>query len=590
MKKIISLLVTAALLLMACPMAMAATSTTLYVSSSGSDSNSGTSSSAPLATLSAAYNKMADTTEIILLTDGYTLTMPSKSYSGDLTIKGDTASRKITLPSELKLVGKLTLDDLAISNSEEVTIFAQGQKLVMDDGITSTACMEVYGGKDSGSVASTDITLLGGKYSYVFGGMKSGGTVRGDTHVVFGGTANSDYPISSYDDIASSNWRIVYGGGDGGGTVAGTAYVTIKDSARLYMVFGGGYNGSVRSTCVTLEGGYAMNVYGGSWNGGVVDGSNTEVILRGGRFEALFGGCYTTGMTGNTAVRLEGGEITRRVYSGGYNEVSTDNVWGSYNCVDGTTTLYISGGNLVSGKGLSMFNGDTVNMGIFSGSRLPVGGAADEEENVIVYLDDSYSTYSSKIGDSGDFYTELFESQEDYVVKCSTGGEVVNTGVKGSIKVVPDAGNVGVVNDTYYINELAAYTGATTNVTFTTTPDVATGDVESKDTIGEDDGSSVAYTQGFKGELTPYGNTVHGVKFTLNNGMKSVNRELYFTAGITGSSAVTFGVNVLNVPNDAAVTLVGNEFTPIYTALTDPIYTDSNTDEVKTYLYSTIFG
>lgn len=66
------------------------------------------------------------------------------------------------------------------------------------------------------------------------------------------------------------------------------------------------------------------------------------------------------------------------------------------------------------------------------------------------------------------------------------------------------------------------------------------------------------YTQGFSASITPNDDTVNGITYTLTTdeaGKTPYNGTWTFDAPLTGNSAVTFGINVLNVPNAQTVTI-----------------------------------
>lgn len=436
---------------------------TVYVSPvNGDDGNDGSTVETAFQTLGAACNQAFRVDEIILLDD--TDYAEPLSHDGNLTIKGNTSEVKLNLPSEISLKGDLTLDNLILNNAS--TIYANGYKLKITETTASTATLSegrltVYGGRKSAELeGDTDLTLLGGKYQRVYGG-GNGGAVKGSTNVVLGGKANFGEGINDQDETTKSPC-MVYGGGNNA-AVTGKTNVTLEGDAVAYFLSGAGNGagGMAVDTNIFINGGKVMNVYGGSLNAPLTN-CDTHITMTGGLAEALFGGCQSQPLTGNTYITLKGGNVSRRVYTGCYNGVAL--TWdGSYH-VTGTTTLCIgSDAQLVTYTELDSEN--KKDCGIYSGSR--VSENFEEETNILIYLDDCYSTKNSKVGCIINGGIRSLNSWHDYTVKASAGGEVLGTNVGGTVKIVPDVGYTGTVNGTKYEKEgTATLTAAETTVTF----------------------------------------------------------------------------------------------------------------------------
>lgn len=435
-----------------------ASTNTFYVSSSGNNSNSGTTSSSPLQSLSASYSKMGTDTEIVLL-DATTLTLPG-SYNGNLTIKGNSSNIVLTLPSEVSLTGNLKLDNLSLANAS--TIYANGYNLEIGSSTTSSSRLTVYGGKKSAElIGDTNVILLGGQYQNVYGG-GNGGKVNGNTNVVFGGNCNPNDSISDADSNCAKTY--IYGGSNNA-AVIGKTNVTLQNNAIIYMIYGAGAgtNGKVTDTNIYINGGKAMCAYGGGASDSSLTNCNTHITMAGGLVEQLFGGSYSASMTGTTHVILKGGNVSRRVYSGCYNDMdiglsgfSIKATWKSSHHVSGTTTLMIYPGiSLNTKKELSSDN--SVNVGTFAGSRIEKQPA--DEINNIIYLDNSYSSHKNYIGEKSSKYiiplSPWLKSFANYTVQCGTGGDVYGTSTGGNVYIAPDEGNCGVLNGGYYLNENA---------------------------------------------------------------------------------------------------------------------------------------
>ena len=293
------------------------------------------------------------------------------------------------------------------------TIYANGYKFETSESITSIDRLNVYGGKKSaGNGGDTNVILLGGLYQNIYGG-GNGGMINGNTNVVLGGNANAGDGIN--DGASNISPCMVYGGGENG-TVSGKTNVTLKGNAvAKYLVGAGtGTNGTAKDTNIFIEGGKVMNVYAGSRSVTLPSGTVTHITMTGGLAEALFGGCEGVALTGHTYINLLGGEVSRRVYTGCYNDAKEGIgffeiklTYQSDRYVTGTTTLAISPNAKVNTKtGLSGTN--ILNVGVFSGSR--TANQHDAEQNTIIFLDGCYSAFKNKIGEKGGIATKYLKS------------------------------------------------------------------------------------------------------------------------------------------------------------------------------------
>jgi len=437
-----------------------------YVASNGSDSNDGTSEN-PFATLSKAYTMLNRGGKIVI--------KDSASYvttSKPIIIEGESSSATLTLASEVSLQNDLTLRNLTLSGAS--TIYANGYSLTVESSASSTDRLSVYGGcKNVDLNANTYLTLLGGKYNDIYGG-GYGAKVTGDTHIVLGGTANAGEGIDD-DNTSTLSPCMVYGGGNNG-AVEGKTNVTIKDNAVAKYIVGSGTgtNGTAKDTNIYINGGKVMNVYAGSRSTVLPAGTTTHVTITEGTAEAIFGGCESVSLTGNTYVNLLGGQVTRRVYSGCYNNVSfgmsglsVAATWSTSHHVTGTTNLVIGPNvNLNTKDGLSSDN--STNVGVFSGSRMEA--QSDEEQNTLIYLDGASSTHAKYLGEKSTYLivslSKYLKSFEDYTVQATTNGTVEGTTTAGTIYVSPVKGYVASVNGKEYENQNVAISAGTTTVSF----------------------------------------------------------------------------------------------------------------------------
>ncbi len=336
----------------------------------------------------------------------------SADMSDGCSIVGNSSSIQLTLPTEISLTGPLTVDNVTLSvPSGGTTIYANGHKLYIGSNVTSKTTasdqrLTVYGGADGGTVASTDITLLGGYYASVYGGGNgSKSVVNGNTSVVFGGNANQN---DSTSDGNSNYVRSLLFGGARIGAVKGTTNVTVQDSAVIAVVSGAGatrgHSVQTKAANIAIKGGKVMNVYGGTAIDGegfassIDNGMTANIQMTGGTVESIFGGCESASMTGNANITLLGGEVTRRVVMGCYNDTSSWSLNSFKNEYHVTGTLTLNVGQamqnkLCTGKGLSGTNDS--DKSIYLGSRHSKN--FDDEVRILNYLDWSGSVSSTKL-------------------------------------------------------------------------------------------------------------------------------------------------------------------------------------------------
>ena len=388
---------------------------TLYVSASGSDTTGKGTEAAPFATLAPAYKKLHDGSTIVLL-DNTTFVNPP-AHNGALTIKGASSSVTLTLPSEISLAGNLKLDNLTLTTG---TFYASGYTLEISSSVTSTGNLTVYGGTNGKAyTGNTDVKIYGGTYSKIFGGSNNA-AVNGETSVTFGGNASVEY---------------IFGAGNS-------------------------TNGTAKVTNVYVNGGNIVEaIYGGShFATAENNGAVYNVTMTGGKTQAIFGGNIGSSVNGNVFVNLFGGEVTRRVYTGCYNETS-----GTFS-ISFKTDYYVTGTTVLTiAPGPSLVTGSDTNRGIFSGSR--TASQHDAEQNTIIYLDGCYNTYSGKIGEQGLIGQSSFKSHHDYVVQATAGGDVLGTKTAGKVYIAPDEGKWGVIGTETYCDEEAPVS-ASTSITF----------------------------------------------------------------------------------------------------------------------------
>ena len=345
----------------------------VYVSASGNAHASGLANDP--CTIERAFVLVKDGGTIYL--DGTVAVSEGFSFYKGVTIIGDNKNTDIldlsAMPGSINLSGDTAFDYVTLKFADHA-IYANGNALTVGENCATVGTVSVYGAGNGGSVeGNTSVTLLSGKYNKVYGGGNLC-VVEGNTSVIIGGTA----------DV-----KTVHGGGYGN-RVNGSTYVWVGGNANpdcdptlhegdVYYIIGGAYSGIVEgSTTVVfgenananyiiggmdgadqyigqgsnlyITGGKAMSAYGGS--AGKDQGSDVNVVMTGGELEQLMGAGsgradVEVGLTGNVNIKLLGGEVSRRVFGGCYNEVDLHGNW--------TTTCYVDGEiELVIGSGVDV--------------------------------------------------------------------------------------------------------------------------------------------------------------------------------------------------------------------------------------------
>lgn len=356
-----------------------ADTSTVYVSANGSNTNMGTET-APFATFQHALKNVPNGGTIVLQDSVSVGTWTA--HNKTVTVTGGSLNAT-ALPS-LQIYDNVTFEDTNILINVGSYICANGYSVVVNEGVTLSNAVDVFGGGDEGTtVAGTSLTVKSGDYLGVYGGSRMG-TVDGDTRLVVGGTVNAELDVSDH-----SGGAIFFGGG-AKDTITGNTYLTFGETAKSTHLFGGSYGSGATiggSTNLIVTGGASMSMYGGSK--GVNTGCDVNVKVTGGTFEQIFGGCESAALTGDVDLRVLGGTVTRRIYGGSYNDYSFG--WDTSYSVDGEICLTIGGGaNITFG-----YSGD--DKSIYGHSRYKTN--ASTEISQIVFADETaYNNYKDKLG------------------------------------------------------------------------------------------------------------------------------------------------------------------------------------------------
>ena len=360
----------------------AATATTYYVSSSGSDEGSGKSDS-PYATLDKALT-MAANGDIISLKDTVKLdswTAHGKSVTitgGSLDASGDSA---------VEINDSVTFTNMSWIVDSDAFVYANGYKTTIGENVSWSNEIRIFGGgQDGTTVASTDLTVLSGVYTHIYGGSNQGGTVTGNTNLTVGGTTNNSSAVDTAIENHTGKYYI-FGGGHTTNTIKGSTNLVVKDQAKAVYVFGASHGYSDTryisgSANTTILDGTMMAVFGGSQGGYASNGAN--VRIEGGDMQQVFGGSENWPFSmGDINLQIVGGTITRRVYGGCYND---------------STNYYVQRGkiNLEIGGDVNItFGASQSDKGIYARSRYN----DDVEDCQIVFTSEAaYNAYKDKLG------------------------------------------------------------------------------------------------------------------------------------------------------------------------------------------------
>lgn len=372
--------------------ATAATATTYYVSSSGSDEGSGKSDS-PYATLDKALT-MAVNGDIISLKDTVKLddwTAHGKTVTitggGGLDASGDSA---------VEINDSVTFTNMSWIVDSDAFVYANGYKTTIGENVSWSNEIRIFGGGQAGTtVASTDLTVLSGVYTHIYGGSNQGGTVTGNTNLTVGGTTNN----SSAVDTAIKNHTgkyYIFGGGHSTNTIKGSTNLVVKDQAKAVYVFGASHGYSDTryisgSANTTILNGTMMGVYGGSQGGYASNGAS--IRIEGGKIQQVFGGSESWPFSmGDIKLQIIGGTITRRIYGGCYNATKSLSTTfkTDYKVERGKIIIEIGGNANID------FSSTESDKGIFAFSRY--SSELETDTQIVFTSETAYNAYKNKLG------------------------------------------------------------------------------------------------------------------------------------------------------------------------------------------------
>lgn len=407
----------------------------VYVSATGDDQAAGTEA-APVQTFAKALEIVADggTIHLVGVVDvsgweghgkSITVTGGEMNLTGITTLYlGDSVhftDMTIRFPTEK--------DDTPTNSYDKETLFyvyCNGYKTVFDKDITvlhgssnqfKGIRVHLYGGTNQKTLASTDLTVLAGTWGYIYGGSNSK-NITGDVHLTVGGTVNSTVNYVSHTYSA----RYLMVGGSRTGNIDGTVYMNVTGGTHTSTHGGSiGKSGStytIGNIEMHVTGGEGMAIYCGGRTGPNQVTGEANLYYEGGKYEQVFGAGLTS-LEGTLNLYVTGGQITRRLYGGSYNDSELNNQ------VHGIVNLYI-------GKDANLSLNYDSDRGIFAHSRHDKT-VTEIERTRIIFLDKAaYDTHKSKLGaiDWGSQYIMGNTPAADYICYLGTNasGNVITVG------------------------------------------------------------------------------------------------------------------------------------------------------------------
>lgn len=330
------------------------------------------------------------------------------------------------------------------------TIRACGNVVTLAESVTTRGIFSAFygGARNWDTVEKTETYIYGGNFNRIYGG---GGRVLGDCKLTVGGNTNTTAGVDPSLEKNGIFEPYIYGG-TLDNVVDGDCITTITGKAGAQYLYGGSQDVKTNSdrgagvkgkTVVNIQGGKFMNVYGMNppspkLSGEDVGyGSDVTINMTGGTVEALIGSSADTladSIKGSVTINALGGNVTRRIIGGVYNDLSKS---GSRNSIVGTVAVRIGGG-------LQGLTDTQLGNGIITGSRAET--KPSNETAALIFLDGTYEKYKNNIthnGGSG-IGADWCDSNYDYLVTATTGGTVA---VKGSnqIAVSPDEGYIACI-------------------------------------------------------------------------------------------------------------------------------------------------
>lgn len=404
-----------------------------------------------------------------------------------------------------------------------------------------TVTLGAYGGGALADVdGTTTVDIISGTVGNAYGGGLGQLADAGAGKEAIAATVTGNANVT----VSGGSTTNVFGCNNLNGSPEGDVTVTIKESANVTNVYGGGNQAAASvSPVVNINGGTADKVYGGGYGATAVLTGDPKVNVSGGTVSHdVYGGGALANVTGNPTVNVSGGTVTHDVYGGG-----------ALADVTGNTTVTLTGGAVGGAYGGAL------------GQKNGVNGATEDiaayvNGNTTVTLNGTQITETGVFGcnnlngtPKGHAYVHVLSTTprdgEDYDVPAVYGGgnlsayvpdddndfaEVLIENCDNSIEYVYGGGNAAPVPAT----SVTIYGANAINNAF------AGGNGYGADNPGADVGYKGYYSQ--TGAETPtYGTGETDIKIyggTINN--------VYGGSNTLGYIRTHAYVEVLNVPDD----------------------------------------
>ena len=361
---------------------------TVYLASSGSDDNNGTKST-PYLTLGKALASVPDGGTIVVADTVSVTDFDWEEQDKNVTITGGTLNftdlSDVTLGDDVTFQTTNLTFPTATGYNDAFNLFANGHSLVIDEDVTMTNAINVYGGSNGSNVDSTDVTLKAGIYYRVYGG-GNGGSVKNNTSLYIAGKVNNVDGASAH----ATTYQIYAGGNND--TIGGNTKVIFEGDAQTCKLFGGsaGDEATIAGTSdITFNSGTVYAIFGGNDTSSQIKG--TKVVVNGGTIAQIFGANQNASMEGNVDLQVLGGTITRRVYGGCYN---------GYGTTSFSTDYYVTGNiNLTLGYDVTFNLTDTDNEGDLSVyARSRHNQVSANENSTIYWTSEAKEKHESTLG------------------------------------------------------------------------------------------------------------------------------------------------------------------------------------------------
>jgi len=460
----------------------------IFLRSTGNDSNDGYTPDKAKATLSAAYEALADNGGVIVVCDAITQGSFQPSKTGAITITSRYGDKHYTNSASLTLTGNyvsqsdLTFENIKlISGAEDKGFIATGYNFTIGENVVCeladgiTTYLDIFLGLNNSTSQipasrGSTLTINSGIWDYVYGGMKyAAGSFAGDTNIIInGGTFNSKFAASSVRGTIGGNMNLTINGG------TFNEIVTLADAASVV-------NGNVN---VTITGGVFNKTIYAANGAGKIDG-DVNLTVSGGDFSAIPDGLNITSFSNEKGVI--GGNynvvVTGGTYCDGFEfRAATD----AGNDVVGKSTLDVSALSVSDAEALiSSSSGFDVTVSSAT-TVVAAGGTFNYSGNVPASLKTILGSDYNVVPYGNTTTTYIIPSDSDYVTS------------------ITDVSLLSFANSNNYTNTLnkAAATGGELYVALHTDSFEAIVDWDTID--GGEDGFIIEY----KSALESFGNAV----------------------------------------------------------------------------------